>query len=150
MAIFGLLALSQTAHAFKGDLQFIKTQDGITHSAKLSNWHVDKKGVPSFDYTYKQTGPNCEYSSSGKAIAGFDEYDGKVELAVYNPEDGKGRELDSILLFYNDPVKITLPFKESRQATSMSFVSKLTKAELMHSCLKQQARLSVVFGKAVP
>ncbi len=130
IALLFLFCSSQLAHAFKGELQFKKIQDGVTHTARLSNWSVDNKGVPSFDYSYHLAGLNCAYDTSGKAVAGFDEHNGKVELQVYNPEDKRGRELDAIVLFYNDAAAITLPLKESKQVNAMSFVSILTKYEL--------------------
>lgn len=146
---WAVFSISSVSLAFQGDLQFKRTTGGVAHSAKLSNWRVDKKGVPSFDYVYEQSGPGCGYRSEGKAIAGFDEYKGKIELEIYNPEDAKGRETGQILIFYNNDISMTLQLKESMQNMSFSFVNILNKDELARSCLKKTERLSVSFGKAV-
>jgi hypothetical protein len=148
LALACLLTLSSVAHAFKGELSFTKSQANVEHSLKLSNWRVNKKGIPSFDYSYSQTGPGCEFRASGNIVAGFDEYDGKIELQIYNPEDERGRETGQVLLFNDDATNFTLPYKESRQAGSVGFGRTLTADEQKKSCQKKSDRLSVHFKRS--
>jgi hypothetical protein len=139
-----LLPAAITSHAFDGTPQLATRQAGAEHTLKLSHWKVDAKGVPSFDYTYEQSAGACRFTVSGHAVAGFEERNGKAVLDVFNPEDGKGKAMGQILMFYDDAVTLTLPLNGALR--QVSFDDTLTDAQLPKTCLKQKdAQLSVLF-----
>ncbi|MYM94005.1 hypothetical protein [Duganella vulcania] len=139
-----LLLCSSLSQAFDGAPSFTAKRAGIEHTLKLSQWKVDGKGVPSFDYVYEQQAAGCRLKVVGRATAGFEEKGGKVVLDVFNPEDGKGKALPQILMFYDDTVTLTLPLKGTLQ--QVSFDDELTDAQLRGSCgKKSDAKLSVLF-----
>ena len=86
---------------FTGTVNLAKTEGGAKRTLALSNWSVDKRGVPSFDYRYSQSGPECAYERSGHAIAGFDDNGGEIELQVYSGEDEQGKEGPELTMFYD-------------------------------------------------
>lgn len=86
---------------FSGTVNLAKTAGSAKRTLALSNWSVDKRGVPSFDYLYSQSGPECAYERSGHAIAGFDDNGGEIELQVYSGEDDQGKEGPPLTLFYD-------------------------------------------------
>ncbi len=139
-----LLLCSSLSQAFDGAPSFTVKRAGVDHTLKLSQWKVDGKGVPSFDYVYEQQAGACHFKVAGHAIAGFEERAGKVVLDVFNPEDGKGKAMPQILMFYDEAVTLTLPLKGA--LGQVSFDDELTDAQLRGSCGKKpDAKLSVLF-----
>lgn len=144
-ALFGTLLLCSAAgQAFDGAPSFIAREGGVEHTLKLSQWKLDPKGVPSFDYVYEQQEGGCHFKLAGHAVAGFEERGGKVQLDVFNPEDGKGRALDQILMFYDDAVTMTLPLKGAPR--QVSFDNELSAQQRRASCgKKKDGKVSVLF-----
>jgi len=144
-AVFSALLLcSAASQAFDGTPSFTTREGGVEHTLKLSQWKVDAKGLPSFDYVYEQQAGACHFKVAGHATAGFEERGGKVQLDVFNPEDGKGKELAQILMFYDDAVTMTLPLKGALR--QVSFDDELTAAQQRASCgKKKDAKLAVLF-----
>lgn len=141
-----LLLCSSLGQAFDGAPSYTVKRGAVEHTLKLSQWKVDGKGVPSFDYVYEQQAGACHFKVAGHAIAGFEENGGKVELDVFNPEDGKGKAMPQILIFYDDAVALTLPYKGA--PVQVSFDDELTDAQLRGSCGKKaDAKLSVLFRR---
>ncbi|WEF30828.1 hypothetical protein [Pseudoduganella chitinolytica] len=104
------------AAAFPGTLDMTRRDGAIQRSLSVSNWTVDARGVPSFDFRFSQTGSGCDYRREGHAIAGFDINDGRVELQVYSGQDEHGREGPQLLLLYANAneVAFTMPFKQNK------------------------------------
>jgi hypothetical protein len=75
------------------DLHFAEKLGGISHDLRIANLKADARGVPSFDYSYHQQRPGCGFTLAGKAVAGYDDASGKVELEVYNPQGSDGKEI---------------------------------------------------------
>ncbi|MQA40801.1 hypothetical protein [Rugamonas aquatica] len=139
-----LLLCSSLSQAFDGAPSFTTKRAGVEHTLKLSQWKVDAKGVPSFDYVYEQQAGACRFKVAGHAIAGFEEKGGKAVLEVFNPEDGKGKAMPPILMFYDEAVTLVLPLKGALQ--QVSFDDELSDAQLRGSCGKKtDAKLSVLF-----
>lgn len=111
--LYALIFASSVAQAqgFDGTPTFTTRHAGQIHTLSLSHAHVDAKGVPSFDYVYEQSGGACKFRMAGHAVAMFDEVDGKNELVVFNPEDGKGRTSQQIVPYEGDGVTFSLPYK---------------------------------------
>ncbi|MQA19867.1 hypothetical protein [Rugamonas rivuli] len=139
-----LLLCSSLGQAFDGAPSFSTKRAGVEHTLKLSRWKVNAKGVPSFDYVYEQQAGACRFKVAGHAIAGFDESGGEVVLDVFNPEDGKGKAMPQILVFYDEAVTMVLPLKGA--VREVSFDDELSDAQLRSSCGKKaNAKLSVMF-----
>jgi hypothetical protein len=99
------------AQGFDGTPKLKTKRGGVEHAVLLSNWHVDAKGVPSFDYVYEQHGGACHFRLAGHAEAMVEEVRGKIELVVFNPQDGKGRSMPQTVAYDSDDVTFSLPFK---------------------------------------
>lgn len=138
-----LLLCSGAGHAFDGTLKFVTRNAGVEHALALSRWQVDRKGVPSFDYAYEQRAGKCLFKLAGHAVAGFAEQGGKVELEVFNPQADNGKELPQILMFYDDAVALTLPFKG--QPRQVGFDDELTAAQRALACGARKENLSLLF-----
>lgn len=136
--------LSLNVGAIEGDTRFRITSGGVEHSLQVSQYQVDKKGVPSFDYVYEQRAGSCRFSVAGHAVAGFDDSKGKVELEVHNLQDDDGKALPPILVYYDDASTFTLPYKGAPQ--QVSFDRTLSPEQLKRSCGKQDSdQLSLLF-----
>ena len=70
--LLAILCSSALAQAFPGTVNLSKKDGAVTRTLSMSKWSVDKRGVPSFDYRYKQIGAKCEYERQGRATAGVD------------------------------------------------------------------------------
>ena len=140
-----LLLCSGLGQAFEGTVAYATRSAGIEHKLALSHWRVDRKGVPSFDYAYEQRAGACTFKLAGRAVAGFDEQGGKIELEVFNPQGDDGKELPQILMFYDGEVTFTLPFKGAPR--QVGFDDELTSAQRARSCGGRKAKLSLLFRK---
>lgn len=132
------------AQAFDGKSRFSLNAAGVEHSLHVSQYKVDKKGIPSFDYVYEQKAGNCRFSMAGRAVAGFEESHGKVVLEIFNPQGDDGRELPQILVYYDDAATFTLPYKG--ELKQVSFDGNLSPEQLKRSCgRKSSEHLSLLF-----
>lgn len=99
-----LAAAAQNPSASAGGSVDLSARDAAAaRQLTISRWQVDKRGVPSFDYRYSQTGPGCAYQRSGHAVAGFEDNGDSVELEIYNPQGADGKEGAPIGTFYDEP-----------------------------------------------
>lgn len=96
-----LCAAAQAQAASPAPLELALKEGAVSRSLSLQNWRTDRRGVPSFDYHYRQSGPDCDYQRDGRAVAGFEENGDKVELEVFNPEGGGGKQAAPILVLYD-------------------------------------------------
>jgi hypothetical protein len=103
LCIFLALPVVAAAQGFTGTVDLSAVDAGVTRHLAISHWRVDKRGVPSFDYRYRQDGPGCAYEREGHAIAGFDDNGDSVELEVHNPQGADGKEGAPIAAFYDEP-----------------------------------------------
>ena len=142
-----LLAACGANVASAGNLDFVEKRAGVSHTLHITNLKMDPKGVPSFDYAYLQEGAGCRYALSGKAVAGYDEVGGKVELEVYNPQDANGKEGEQILALHDGEVNFTVARKDPLHPKSVSFDTMLDKAARAKNCNKKADRLEVLFKK---
>lgn len=131
--------LSLNVGAIESDTRFRIISGGVEHSLQVSQYQVDKKGVPYFDYVYEQRAGSCHFSVTGHAVAGFDDSKGKVELEVHNLQDDDGKALPPILVYYDDASTFTLPYKGAPQ--QVSFDRTLSPEQLKRSCGKQDSEL---------
>jgi hypothetical protein len=106
-----LLLYVGLAQAVEGTPTFMTKIAGVEHTLRIERWKTDANGVPSFDYVYEQHAGACRFRLAGHAVAVYDEVGGKVELAVFNPQDAKGRELPPVVGYEGDDVALTLPYK---------------------------------------
>lgn len=112
LATLCLAAVAHTTHAAVPAPVALTVQEGaVTRTLSLQEWRIDKRGVPSFDYHYRQRGPGCDYQRDGRAVAGFEDLGSKVELEVFNPEGEDGKEGVPIMVFYGagDGVVFSMP-----------------------------------------
>lgn len=128
-------------------LVFKEQRAGVSHSLQIKNLKMDARGVPSFEYAYVQQGAGCRYAISGKAVAGFEEAGGKIELEVYNPEGPGGKETGPILAFHDGEVNFTVARKEPLHPKSVSFDTMLDDAARSKNCNKKADRLEILFKK---
>lgn len=144
--IYGLLFCTGLAQAFDGAPTFATTSAGVAHMLALSHWKVDKRGVPSFDFVYEQHAGACRFRLAGHADAVTEEVHGKVEPAVYNPEDDQGRAMPQIVVFDSDDVAFSLPYKGALNKISLR--SALSPALKARACDKgNDEGLTVDFRK---
>lgn len=140
-----LLLSSGASQAFDGTLKFVTRSEGVEHTLLISHWQVDRKGVPSFDYAYRQQAGSCQFKLDGHVVADVEEHGGKAELVVFNPEDDNGKELPPIVTYSDDTVSMTLPYKGAPRQVGLSS-ARLTPAQHAHSCgPHRDDRLSVSF-----
>jgi hypothetical protein len=132
----GALCLPLLAQGFTGTIDKTLMEGGVTRSISMSNWHVDKRGVPSFDYRYKQSGPGCDYERAGHAVAGFEQTSKGVQLEVYNSEGDDGKQGESIATFYdqNNTVILSLPVVKKGQPAWVSFEDTVMKSKMPKKC----------------
>jgi hypothetical protein len=132
----GALCLPVLAHGFTGTINKNYKEGGVARSISMSNWHVDKRGVPSFDYRYTQSGPGCDYQRSGHAIAGFEETGSGVQLEIYNSEGDDGKGVEPVATFYDkdNTVILSLPMVKNKQPAWVSFEDALMKSKLPKKC----------------
>ncbi|WP_322403938.1 hypothetical protein [Massilia luteola] len=141
-----ILLSTGLARAFDGAPTFTTKTGHVEHTLALSHWQVDARGVPSFDYVYKQHAGTCRFQLTGHAVAVYDEVNGKVELAVFNPQDASGRELPPVVGYEGDDVALTLPYKGPLQKISLR--SPMPSALRTQACAKgDDEGLTVDFHK---
>jgi hypothetical protein len=133
--LLALLISSGAASAFPGTIDLQRIEGPVKRSLSISNWHVDKRGVPSFDFAFSQAGGGCEYQRKGHAIAGFDEADGHVELEIYAGEDDHGKEGPRMMIFYanNNDVVLSMPVQQNK-VSSVTFEDKLMRNTVAKKC----------------
>lgn len=144
--LYALLLCSGVADAFPGSPRFATKIAEVEHTLALSHWVVDGKGIPSFDYVYEQRAGTCHFRLAGHAVGVTETVDGKVELAVFNPQDDKGREMPQIVTFDSDDATLSLPYKGTLRG--VGFVTRLDAGQRAHACAKgNDEGLRVHFGK---
>ena len=104
----GLAQASGSMPHFEGALRFANGAAGVRHALVISGWQVDRSGVPSFDYSYEQRAGKCRFQVSGRAVGVYDMVKGKVELAVFNPQDEHGVEMPPVVAFEDDTLSLSL------------------------------------------
>lgn len=127
-----LLLCSGASQAFDGTQQYVVKRGGVEHTLALSHWQVDRKGLPSFDYSYRQQAGACNFRLDGKVVAGFDEQGGKVELEVFNPQGDDGKELPQVLMFYDDVLTLSLSYKGAPRQVGLTS-ARLSAEQKAHS-----------------
>jgi hypothetical protein len=140
MLTLGALALAAGAHSAPATtpaaLTLSSREGAVTRTLALQNWRTDKRGVPSFDYHYRQSGPGCDYQRDGRAVAGFEENGGKVELEVFNPEGADGKESAPIAVYYDadSSVIFSMPVAGKSRRVWVSFEDAVLKKTLPKKC----------------
>jgi hypothetical protein len=132
------------------DLHFVDKHAGVSHDLRMANLKADARGIPSFDYTYRQQGPGCAYTLAGKAVAGHDDAGGKVELEVYNPQGADGKEAPPILAFHDGGANFTVAHKDMLAPRWISFDTMLDGAARARACDKKAGRIEIMFRHTVP
>lgn len=132
------------------DLHFAEKLGGVSHDLRIANLKADTRGIPSFDYAYRQQGPGCSYTLAGKAVAGYDDAGGKVELEVYNPQGADGKATPSILAFHDGEANFTVFRKETLAPKWITFDTMLDDATRAKQCDKKANRIEIVFKHIVP
>ncbi|MFS2017039.1 hypothetical protein ACL58G_15205 [Massilia sp. GER05] len=144
-----LLAACGAHASTAADLHFAEKLGGISHDLRIANLKADTRGVPSFDYTYHQQGLGCGFTLAGKAVAGYDDASGKVELEVYNPQGGDGKEIPPILAFHDGEANFTVARKDMLTPKWITFDSMLYGAARARHCDRKADRVEVMFMHAV-
>ncbi|KGF78882.1 hypothetical protein IA69_27630 [Massilia sp. JS1662] len=104
------------------------------------------KGVPSFDYVYQQHTTSCQFRLAGHVDGITEERDGKTMLEVYNPQKDDGSPATPVVMFYDDTVTITLPYKGQLRDVGIS--GTLTPAQRAQVCARtKDNKLSIEFRK---
>ncbi|WP_444847508.1 hypothetical protein [Duganella caerulea] len=144
-----VLCASAYAQAFTGTINLAKNEGAVKRTLILSKWSIDKRGVPSFDYHYSQSGPKCDYERAGRAIAGFEDAGGHVELQVYSGQDSNGKEGPAFTIFYDkdDEVVFTMPTSDKSNHVWVSFEDALMKKKLPAQCRSTGKDSATIFKK---
>jgi hypothetical protein len=145
-----LLAACGARMSTAADLHFAEKHAGVNHDLRIANLKADARGIPSFDYTYRQQGPGCTYTLAGKAVAGHDDAGGKVELEVYNPQGADGKETPPILAFHDGEANFTVARKDMLAPTWITFDTMLDDAARANNCNKKADRIEIMFKHIVP
>jgi hypothetical protein len=116
-----ILSVSACVQASPAVVEMTRTDGAVARSLAVAKWSVDKRGVPAFDYTYKQSGEGCAYERKGHAVAGFEDNGDSVELEIYNAQDAKGNEGPPITFFYDsvDPTVVFEVYNAKKPKLSM-------------------------------
>ncbi|MFL6634216.1 MAG: hypothetical protein ACJ8HJ_18080 [Massilia sp.] len=131
------------------DLHFAEKLGGISHDLRIANLKADARGVPSFDYSYHQQRPGCGFTLAGKAVAGYDDASGKVELEVYNPQGSDGKEIPPIPAFHDGEATFTVARKDMLAPKWITFDAVLNGAARAKHCDRKADRVEVTFMHAV-
>lgn len=144
-----VLCASACAQAFTGTINLAKTEGAVKRTLILSKWSVDKRGVPSFDYRYSQSGPKCDYERTGHAIAGFEDNGDHVELQIYSGQDDKGKEGPPLTIFYDhdDDVVFSMPTSDKSGRVWVSFEDALMKKKFPAQCGFTAKESAAIFKK---
>lgn len=140
MCVLGMLP--GLGMAFDGELKFSKKQYGMTHQITVSNWQVDKKGVPSFDYVYSHKGAACAYEIRGTAQALMEDNGKPVVI-----NSGSGAEEEQIIPFSDKTVDFAFPYKKKEVGDYLGFTQKFTPSMLKNTCVKKAGLFEVNFLK---
>jgi len=134
------------AAAFDGTPTFSKKFAGVGHTLTLSRWTLDTKGNPSFDYVYQQHTTSCHFRLAGRVDGITEERDGKTMLEVYNPQNNDGGAATQVVMFFDDTVTITLPYKGDLRTVGIS--GTLTPAQSAQVCTStKNNKLSIELRK---
>lgn len=142
------LCLPVCVQAVPGNVNLVRKDGAVTRTLEVSEWKVDKRGVPTFDYRYKQSGPNCAYARDGHAIAQFQDNGDSVELVVFNPQDANGKETAPIMFFSDrDNTGIFFEVSQSKKGKFdwMSFSDPAMKKTTPKVCGFTEKGTSVMF-----
>jgi len=136
------------AAAFPGTVDMARRDGVVARTLSVSNWKVNQRGVPSFDFRFSQTGGGCDYARSGHAVAGFEEEDGKAELEIYSGQDDNGREGPQMLTLYahDNAVVFSTPVQQNR-ALRMSFQDEQMRKAVPKKCGYTERGSSIQFRK---
>jgi hypothetical protein len=135
-----LLALPLVASASVQDFSFpikvVARDAAASRQLTITAWRVDKRGVPSFDYSYSQAGPGCNYRRVGHAQADFSTYGGTIELEIHNPQDANGNDWPPIGFYHDvaDDVEFSMPVEGKEKAFWVSFDDPQMKKSLGAKC----------------
>ena len=145
---FVLLCTAGAATAFSGTVAMTRHDGAVVRTLAVSNWQVDKRGVPSFDFRFSQSGGGCDYQRSGHAIAGFEEGDGKVELEIYSGQDEHGKESAPLMILYahDNTVILSTPVRQNK-ALWMSFEDERMRQTVPKHCGYTERGSSLMFRK---
>jgi len=143
-----LLGAAGAAVAFSGTVEMTRHDGTVTRTLSVSNWQVDKRGVPSFDFRFSQSGGGCDYQRSGHAVAGFEEGDGKAELEIYSGQDEQGRETAPLMILYayDSTVIFSTPVRQNR-AFWMSFQDERIRRSVPKRCGYTERGSALMFRK---
>lgn len=142
-----VLCVSAYAQAFPGTINLGKNEGAIKRSLTLSKWSVDKRGVPSFDYRYSQSGSQCDYERTGRAVAGFEDAGDHVELQIYSGQGENGKEGPPLTIFYDhdDDVIFSMPTAEKPSHILVSFEDATMKKKFPKKCGFTAKESAVIF-----
>lgn len=132
LAALSLAACVQAGPA-NAPLDLSVKEGAVTRTLSVKNWRTDKRGVPSFDYQYRQSGPNCDYQRDGRAVAGFEDLgDNKVQLEIFNPEGDDGKQAAPIAVYYDadSTVIFSMPVAGKGAKVWVSFEDAVLKKKL--------------------
>jgi len=145
-----LLAACGARMSTAADLHFAEKMGGVSHDLRIANLKADTRGIPSFNYTYRQQGRGCTYTLAGKAVAGYDDAGGKVELEVYNPQGADGKATPPIVAFHDGGANFTVARKEMLAPKWITFDTMLDDAARAKQCDKKTDRIEIMFKHIVP
>jgi hypothetical protein len=136
LLFFLALPLAAAAQHAPGPVNLSTKDAAAARQLTISRWQVDKRGVPSFDYRYSQSGPGCAYQRTGHAVAGFEDNGDSVELEIYNPQGADGKEGAPIGTFYDEAngVVFSMPVQGKGKAFWVSFEDPRMKKTLGAKC----------------
>lgn len=147
-----LISLSSLCHAQPLAQNYAYSKHGIAYSLAISNWVVDKRGIPSFDYVYEQKGGKdgvCDFQKSGHAVADYEEDGKNVEITVYNAQNDASMNDAEIMSYSDDNGGVT--FSSSYDVKKLSdyytFEYSKTSAAFNKSCLFGDRHLTASFTK---
>lgn len=141
-----VLWVSTCAQAFPGTINLSKNEGAIKRTLTLSKWSVDKRGVPSFDYRYSQSGSQCDYERTGHAVAGYEDAGDHVELQIYSGQSENGREGQPFTIFYDhDDVIFSMPTAEKSRHIWVSFEDATMKKKFPKKCGFTAKESAVIF-----
>lgn len=142
------LCAAGAAMAFSGTVDMVRRDGAVTRTLSVTNWQVDKRGVPSFDFRFSQSGGGCDYRRSGHAVAGVEEYDGKTEVEIYRGQDDRGRESPPMMILYafDNAVIFSTPVRQDK-AFWMSFSDQRMRNVVPKRCGYTERGASLMFRK---
>jgi hypothetical protein len=149
LPLLASLCLAACVQAAPAPLDLTVKEGAVTRTLSLQNWRTDKRGVSSFDYHYRQSGPDCTYRRDGRAVAGFEDLGDKVELEVFNPQGDDGREGAPIAVFYDadSSVVFSMPVPGKGRQVWVSFEDAVMKKQLPKKCGHTGRGEAVMFRK---